>query len=149
MFRSVFLAISGLCLLGCSIHAPIVRYQASSVTSSTPEAIGIELEFEIANTNNELIKLIEYQYDVFAHGQHLYSGKQMALQSIPRWSTMQGTIPVVIRRSDLNGQQILDWNMTGSLRYNERGAFAETLLNSGLWKPSSQVYAHGVLEIPQ
>lgn len=149
MFKFVLSVITGCCLLGCSIHAPIVKYNASNVTSSTPEAIAIELEFEIANTNNAPIQLIEYQYDVYALGQHIYSGKQMALQSIPRWSTMQGTIPVVIRREDLHGQNVLDWNLSGSLRYIEQGAFAQTLMNSGLWDPSAPIHANGVFEIPQ
>ena len=139
----------GMFLCGCSLHAPIVNYTSAKITESTPEAIAVEVSFEIANTNNEPIELLVYEYEVIADGQHVYTGKQAALQTVPRWSIVQSSIPIVIRRDQIYSTNIFSWGLQGSLVYIEPDAFAQTLLDAGIFEPTTSLEASGAIEIPR
>jgi hypothetical protein len=137
-----------LCLvLGCGVRAPITQFQQSTTVEVTPEAVELQVEFEISNTNDKPLKLTSYRYTVQSDGSNVYLGKAAAEQTVPRWSSVRGSIPVVIRVDDFPGDNQIFWQLSGSLGYIPPTALAETLMKSGLWHPSTPVYAYGEVSI--
>ena len=145
----VLVIISILCSAqGCGVRAPLTQFTGSSVTQSTPEAIALNANFVISNTNDEPLKLKFYDYTVTADGRTVYRGRASAEQTVPRWATVKGSIPIVIRREYLPAIERVDWTLTGRLSYIPPTAIAETLLKSGFWEPTTSVHASDVLYIP-
>lgn len=134
--------------MGCGVRAPLTQFIGSSVTQSTPEAVALNANFEISNTNDEPLKLKFYDYTVMADGRTVYKGRASAEQTVPRWATVQGSIPIVIRREYLPAIDRVDWKLSGSLSYIPPTAIAETLLKSGFWEPTTSVHASDALSIP-
>ena len=149
MFRILFLLFSVLIIQGCGVRSPIARFKGAMVTQSTPEAIALTAQFEIANTNDEPLQLKFYNYTVTSGGRTVYRGMASAEQSVPRWSAMQSSIPIVIRREDMQGDGDTVWHLSGTLSYIPPKAMAETLLNIGIWEPSIQIRAEGVVDLPR
>jgi hypothetical protein len=123
-------------------------FQGATVTESTPDAIALQADFEISNTNDEPLELKMYEYTVFAGGRTLYSGVASAQQTVPRWATVHSSIPIVIRRDAIPYDGRVSWQLSGTLGYIPPTALAETLLKSGFMKPSTSIHAHGVFDIP-
>jgi len=136
-------------MYGCGIRAPITQFKSATITQSTPVAIVLNAEFEISNTNDEPLQLKYYEYSVFVDGRTVYHGSASAEQTVPRWSTIQSSIPIVIRRDDLHANDLITWQLSGTLSYIPPKAIAETLLNRGIWKPTTPVHAHGSFETPR
>ena len=134
--------------MGCSIRQPKTQFIGASVTQSTPEAFSLEVEFEIFNTNDQPLELMAYDYIVSANGLTMYNGLASAEQTIPRWSSIKNTIPVVFRRDEMIGLGEVSWSLSGTLGYVPPKAFSETLLTSGIWKPSTPIRAHGLVQVP-
>ncbi len=133
---------------GCGIRPPITQFQSVSLTESTPEAVALQVEFEIANTNDEPIQLKYYNYSVKGGGATLYRGKAVAWQTVPRWSTITSSIPIVVRRADVQGANLVSWQLSGSISYSPPTAIAKTLMNTGLWNPTASIHAYGDVAIP-
>ena len=148
MLRFCLLLLGMYALQGCGVRAPITQFTGLTITQSTPEAIALDAEFEISNTNDEPLKLKYYEYVVYAGGRTVYRGYASAEQTVPRWATIQSTVPFVIRRDDIQAGEAIEWQLTGSLSYIPPTALAETLLKTGLSKPTTSVRARGVIEIP-
>jgi len=136
-------------LTGCGVRAPLTQYTDARVTQSTAVAIAFDANFEISNTNDEPLKLKFYDYTVAANGKTVYNGRASAEQTVPRWATVRGSVPVVIRRENLSGEEEVLWTLSGRLTYIPPTAIAETLLNTGIWEPSIHVQARDSLQIPQ
>ena len=134
--------------VGCGVRAPLTVYTGSSVTESTSEAVALNAHFEISNTNDEPLKLKFYEYTVIADGNTVYKGRASAEQTVPRWATVQGTIPIVIRREFVSSLAQVDWQLSGKLSFIPPTAIAETLLKSGFWEPTTAVRASDALTIP-
>jgi len=126
----------------------VTQFKGVTFTQSTPEAIALSAEFEISNTNDEPLKLKQYNYVVYAGGRTVYRGIASAEQTVPRWATILSSIPIVMRREDIPMDVQLNWELSGHLSYIPPTALAETLLKSGLLKPTTSVHARGVIEIP-
>lgn len=148
MIRLLVFMVSYFVVTGCGVRAPLTQYYETTIIQSTPEAIAMEVEFDVSNTNDEPLRLTTYQYTVSAGGSTVYRGKYSAQQTVPRWSTVRSTIPIVIRRDAIRGSQHVAWRLSGSLGYIPPTEFAETLLKSGLWKPTTVVRAHGSATMP-
>jgi hypothetical protein len=140
-----------ICVLeGCGVRAPTVRFTGAEVTQSTTEAIALNAEFDISNTNDEPLRLDYYKYTVSAGNHTVYQGISVPNLTIPRWATISSSIPIVIRRDRLPaiGEQVA-WKLSGSLSYYPPSAIAETLMNLGIWKPKTTVHAREDLEVPR
>jgi hypothetical protein len=148
MNRTCFLLVCIFAFQCCGIRAPVTKFNGVTLTQSTQEAIALDAEFEISNTNDEPLKLKQYEYVVFAGDRTVYRGIAAAQQTVPRWATIVSTIPIVIRRVDLPQDEQFNWELSGHLSYIPPTALAETLLKSGLSKPTTPIRAHGVIEIP-
>lgn len=148
MFRVFLLVLTVVGFLGCGVRGPVTQFKGATVTQSTAEAIAMRVAFDVSNTNDEPLHLMMYEYTVTANGIMVYRGKASAEQTVPRWSTVQSHIPVVIRREYLLGQENAVWELSGSLGYVASDAIAETLFKTGLWKTTSQIRAHGSVPIP-
>ena len=148
MIRLLVFMVSYFVVTGCGVRAPLTQYYETTIIQSTPEAIAMEVEFDVSNTNDEPLRLTTYQYTVSAGGSTVYRGKYSAQQTVPRWSTVRSTIPIVIRRDAIRGSQHVAWRLSGSLGYIPPTEFAETLLKSGLWNPTTVVRAHGSATMP-
>lgn len=133
---------------GCGVRAPLTVYTGSSVMESTSEAVALNAHFEISNTNDEPLKLKFYEYTVTADGNTVYIGRASAEQTVPRWATVEGTIPIVIRREFISSVAQVDWKLSGRLSYIPPTAIAETLLKSGFWEPTTAVHASDALTLP-
>ncbi|MBC8523369.1 hypothetical protein H8D29_05525 [PVC group bacterium] len=147
MIKTILLFVS-FALSGCGVRAPIAQYHASQLTASTPDAISLVVEFNISNTNDEPIHLLQYKYLVTVNNSTVYHGLAQSQRTLPRWSTVAATIPVVIPREYLLATNDLSWRLSGSLEYVSSGALAETLLDSRLWKPSTSIGASDSFVIP-
>ena len=137
------LAFVSIGIFGCGVRAPLTQFVGSTVSQSTAEAIAMNVEFEISNTNDIPLQLMMYDYSVTANGKTVFRGKNSAQQTVPRWSTTLSTIPVVIRKEDIANAETVSWQLTGSLGYVPPDAFAEALLTSGLWETTTRISASG------
>ena len=142
------LMFTGICLFGCGVRAPLTQFTSSTITNTTSEAIEMDVEFEISNTNDLPIRLMMYNYTVTADGRTVFTGKSDAQLTIPRWSTTRSSIPVVIRKDAITDLENVAWELSGSLGYVPPSEFAEALRTSGLWETSTRVNAQGVVSIP-
>ena len=142
------LLFTGIGLFGCGVRAPMTQFTSSTITNRTPEAIEMDVEFEISNTNDLPIRLMMYNYAVTADGRTVFIGKSDAQLTIPRWSTTRSSIPVVIRKDAITDPESVTWKLSGSLGYVPPSAFAEALRTSGLWETSTRLNAQGVFSIP-
>ena len=133
---------------GCGVNAPVVNFETSSFTESTADAIAMGVTFEIANTNDVPLKLLMFNYEVSADGSHVYSGREAALATVPRWSTIHRSIPIVMRRNQVQQNDIVNWNLRGTLVYVEPDALTQTIHSLGIWIPSTSLHASGAIEIP-
>ncbi len=143
-----FLCVLLLLCTGCGPRPPVARFAASRVIEVLPEAVAFEVEFELSNTNDEPIELLEYTYTVHVGGQAVYSGRAGGGRTLPRWSAVRAAIPVVIRRDQLPGGGVVEWSLTGSLTYASPGALAETLLDSRIWRPAILIAASDRTPVP-
>ena len=142
------LGIAAMLAGGCGLRPPIATYSGSRVVESTPQAVAIDVEFELSNDNNESIELRDFTYAVTANGRHVYEGRQAAERTLPRRSIVHASIPLVIRRDDLPQSGDVDWRLSGSLGYVAPGAFAETLLDIRIWQPTTAISAADTTIIP-
>ena len=136
-------------LQACSVREPIAQFETASIVQSTPEAIALSAEFEISNTNDEPLKLERYTYTVYSKGKEVYQAERAAELTVPRWTSMKSSIPIVIRREDLGVSEQAAWNLQGSITYIPPTALAETLLQTGLWTPTTTIRAHGAFTVPR
>tara|TARA_B100001964_G_C14101265_1_gene539436 strand:+ start:193 stop:630 length:438 start_codon:yes stop_codon:yes gene_type:complete len=128
-------------VIGCGVRAPLTQFKGSSVTQVTPEAVSLNATFDISNTNDKPLKLKYYEYAVMSNGRTVYRGRASAEQTVPRWATVQNTIPIVIRTEYLKANQPVTWNLSGRLSYIPPTALAETLLKTGFWEPKTSIRA--------
>lgn len=147
MFRGILCLILLSCF-GCGPRPPVARFAASRVVEVLPEAVAFEVEFELSNTNDEPIELLEYTYSVHVNGQAVYSGRASGARTLPRWSAVRAALPVVIRRDQLPGGGVVEWSLSGTLTYASPGALAETLQDSRLWRPSIAIAASDRTSVP-
>ena len=146
----VFSALLCVCILqGCGVRSPIVRFTGAEVIESTPEAIALNAEFDISNTNDNPLRLNFYEYTVSMGNHTVYRGKTAPNLTVPRWATVKSLIPIVIRRDRLPpiGEQV-SWKLSGSLGYYHPSAISETLMNLHIWKSKASVRASEELEVP-
>ena len=141
------LLFTGICFFGCGVRAPLTQFTSSTITNTSSEAIEMNVEFEISNTNDLPIRLMMYEYTVTANGRTVYQGKSSVERTVPRWSTTSSSVPVVIRREAISNPENVKWELTGSLGFVPPIAFAEALRTSGLWKTSTRITAQGVVSI--
>ena len=135
--------------VGCGIRQPITQFKGATITQSTPEAVSFDVTFEIANTNGVPLQLQMYTYQVSACGGNVYTGLSSAEKTVPRSSSILSTIPVVIPRSLLLSRDSFTWQLHGSLGYIPPKAMSESLHDAGIWKPSTTVRAHGLIQVPE
>lgn len=143
----ILLLFTGICSSGCGVRAPLTQFTSSTITNTTSEAIEMNVEFEISNTNDLPIRLKMYNYAVTANGRSVFTGKSDAQLTVPRWSTTRSSIPVVIRKDAITDLESVAWELSGSLGYVPPNALAEALRTSGLWRTSTRVNAQGVVSI--
>jgi len=148
MVRGLLLITIMLACAGCGVRAPLTVYTGSSVAESTPEAVALDAHFEISNTNDEPLKLKFYKYTVTVNGSAVYRGRASAELTVPRWATVESTIPIVIRREFVSSLPEVDWKLSGRLSFIPPTAIAETLLKSGFWEPTTSVHASDALALP-
>ena len=146
---TLLFAFSCYCFVGCGVRKPVAQFQHASITQSTPEAFSLDVTFEVFNTNDEPLQLTMYTYVITAGGEVVYEGLASAEQSVPRWSSVVSSIPIVFRRESVVGKQQVAWNMEGTLGFIPPKAIAETLLDIGVWKPKTSVRAHGLVQVPE
>jgi len=137
-------------LQACGVRVPIVRFTGAEVSQSTAEAIALRAEFEISNTNDEPLRLKFYEYTVHADGHTVYRGRISPGLTVPRWTTVESHIPIVIRRENLTSVGTLTgWKLSGTLSYYPPSAIADTLMNLGIWQPKTSVRAQDEFEVPR
>jgi len=148
MLKTVLLVFTTLCCFGCGVRAPMTQFKGASISQSTPEAIALQVEFDVSNTNDTPLHMVMYEYTVEANGRTVYRGKASAEISVPRWSIVSSFLPVVIRRDDIFSSDEVAWQLSGTLGYVATNAMSETLYKSGLWKTTTPVRAHGSITVP-
>jgi hypothetical protein len=146
VFAILFLFVG---LVGCGVRKPMVQFKNATIMQSTPEAFSLEVAFEIFNTNDEPLKLLMYDYSVSANGSTVYTGLSSAEQTVPRWSSVVNSIPVVIRKEAVVGLDQIAWTLHGTLGYIPPKALAETMRDTGIWEPTASVRAHGRVQVPE
>ena len=148
MTRLFVLACIMMTCVGCGVRQPITHYRGTTITQSTPEAIAMDVEFEISNTNAIPLQLMKYNYAVSSGGQTVYVGFASAEKTVPHSSSIMSSVPVVIPRSVVFGKDSVSWKLVGTLGYIPPRAMSETLFETGIWKPSTSIRAHGLIEVP-
>ena len=131
--------------IGCSTRAPIATYQHAVATELNSDAGSFEVVFNVSNTNNEPIELLLYEYSVSVDGTHVFAGLHQAKLTVPRWSGIKSSIPIVIPTSAIKSKQG-EWSLSGTLSYIESDAFADTLMKAGFSKPSTSISARDTFD---
>tara|TARA_B100001750_G_C15113933_1_gene401519 strand:- start:86 stop:508 length:423 start_codon:yes stop_codon:yes gene_type:complete len=134
----------GNCFFGCGVASPLAQFTKSSILNTTSDALELNVEFEISNTNDSPIQLKMYTYAVTVNGDTVYKGKCSAELTVPRWSTATSSVPVVISKTEILDPSNINWSLMGSLEYVSPNAFAEALRTSGFLETSTKVNAQGV-----
>ena len=143
------LFIATLAATGCGTsRPPIAQYSSSTMIDSYPLAVSFDASFELSNTNDEPMKLVQYTYTVSVDGNTVYQGFAEAEQTLPRGSTTSTSIPIVVPRTYIIGQGTIEWHLRGRLDYLSHGALAETLFDSKLWQPSISIAASDSFVVP-
>ncbi|MCH2147215.1 MAG: hypothetical protein MK073_05305 [Phycisphaerales bacterium] len=132
-------------IFGCSTRAPIATYQHAVSTEIDSDAASFEAVFNVSNTNNEPIELLLYEYSVSVDGSHVFTGLHEAKLTVPRWSVIESSIPIVVPASALE-HSTGGWQLQGTLSYIESDAFADTLRKAGFSKPSTSVFARDTFD---
>ena len=122
-------------IIGCTTRAPIATYQHAVVSKFNSDAVAFDAVFAVSNTNKEPIELLLYEYSVTVDGDHMFTGLYEAKLTIPRWSIIESSIPIVIPAGAITAKQE-EWQVSGTLSYIESDAFADTLRKAGFSKPS-------------
>ena len=131
--------------IGCSTRAPIAAYQHAVATELNSDARSFGAVFKVSNTNNEPIELLLYEYSVSVDGARVFTGLHEAKLTVPRWSAIESTIPIVIPTSAIKSKQG-EWRLSGTLSYIESDAFADTLMKAGFSKPSTSISARDTFD---
>ena len=140
LYKVFFIAI--LVMTGCGAsRPPIAQYTSATIIDSYPSAVSFDVSFDLSNNNDEPLKLVEYTYTVSVDGNTVYHGFAEAQQTLPRGSTTTSSIPIVVPRAFISGQNIVVWHLKGKLDYLSHGALAETLFDSKIWQPSANFTA--------
>jgi len=146
MRKAYFLVFALFC--SCSARSPIATYVKSEIVAVSEDAVALDVTFSFANTNNEPIELLAFDYSVLAHNRKVYAGVHEAKLTIPRQSEIQNTIPVVISRPVFKKNVFLTWQLNGKVDYLAADALAKTLRSAGLSQPSSPIFAQDKMQIP-
>tara|TARA_B100001750_G_C15042267_1_gene367243 strand:- start:68 stop:511 length:444 start_codon:yes stop_codon:yes gene_type:complete len=132
----------------CSTRPPIATYIKSELVAVSADAVAFDVTFSFANTNNEPVELLAFDYSVFTNNRKVYTGLHEAQLTIPRQSEIQNAIPVVINRLVLTEDAFITWQLKGQVDYLAPDALAKTLRSAGLLQPSSSIFAQGKIQIP-
>ncbi|MEE2819739.1 MAG: hypothetical protein VX615_03910 [Planctomycetota bacterium] len=132
-------------IIGCSTRAPIATYQHAVASELNSDAASFDAVFTVSNTNNEPIELLLYEYSVSVDGAHVFTGLHEAKLTIPRWSFIESSSPVVVPARAIQTKQGV-WRLSGTLSYIESDAFADTLMKAGFSKPSTPISARDTFD---
>jgi hypothetical protein len=126
----------------------VAQYKEATISDSSLEAFAMDVEFEVFNTNDEPLQLMMYNYTVVANGAEVFRGHASAEKTVPRWSSTLSSVPVVIRRDLVGEHGHVVWSLHGTLGYVPTRELSVTLLETGIWKPTTSVRANGMIEVP-
>ncbi len=132
-------------IVGCSTRAPIATYQHAIAQELNSDAGSFDAIFKVSNTNNEPIELLLYEYSVSVDGAHVFSGLHEAKLTVPRWSVIESSVPIVVPTSAMKTKQGV-WRLSGTLSYIESDAFADTLRKAGFSKPTTSITAYDTFD---
>ncbi len=147
----VISSLTPLLLLGCSrFAAPRIEVVDASVEAQTDIAVQIGLVVEITNPNDEPIKLLACDYDLFVEGQRVYGGRRASEETLNQRSRRRLVFPAVVRYEQLHWPQTAPpsfaYRVSGTLHYSTPGELAETLLDTGLRRPKQGFSGKGTVE---
>ncbi|MBT8485019.1 MAG: hypothetical protein HKO59_09965 [Phycisphaerales bacterium] len=124
---------------GCaSYRPPDVVFAAARLGERTPDATRLDLEFEVANPNDESVELLELHYTVSVSGQAAYRGRHAAQMVLAARRRQMLSVPAVIP-ADVEGSVAASdaWGIAGELHYTTPGALADILLDTGVRRPKT------------
>jgi len=146
LLRSVCGCLTALILSGlggCSGYKdPSIRPAGATMVEKTDEAITLQLAVDLANPNNEPLKLLEFEYDVHVNGVRVHQGLRAAETTLAANGHKQVQIPAVVRYDTVqwmpDGIPVsATYAVRGQLRYVTPGEIAQVFFDTGVRKPSA------------
>lgn len=134
---------------GCGFTAgPNSSVGGASVVDRSLEAVRFDVEAVLENPNTEdALELRTVDYRVVVDGVGTYEGLRAAQATIAPGSVTTLRLPVILSASDVAGRDTLDWRLDGEVLYVAPGAFAETLLDTGVRRPKVRVTGRGTVRL--
>jgi hypothetical protein len=134
---------------GCSsFRPPSVQLVDAAVLEIGTDALQVGIELELANVNDEPMRLIELEYRLSVEGRGVFEGRRAAQATIARDGRRRIVLPAVVRFDDVewNGSvpPEIPYALTGTVLYIAPGELAEILLDTGLRRPRSTFTVRGM-----
>ncbi len=141
---------SGAEMAGCSsVPPPRFVVQGVSVTEQTGEGMVLSFVVEGENRNNKALPLREVNYGLSLDGREVFRGRRSAEVTLSRFGARTITLPVAIAitedRPAPKGE--VSYRFSGTVVYEVPGAFAETLFENRVRRPSASFSETGRLTI--
>jgi hypothetical protein len=135
-----------------SYRDPVLKVTGVTLGPRSDEAIPVDFTLELANPNDEPLKLLRFEYDLIVSGRRVYSGLRSAEATLNVHATRQITMPAVVRYDRLGIAAAdlaapLDFRLSGRLSYVPPGGFAQVLLDTGLHLPEAPFSDVGRLDV--
>jgi LEA14-like dessication related protein len=145
-------AMSGACV-GCSnLKQPSIAVVGATMGESTAQAATLNLALQLGNPNPEPLELLEFKYHVEVDGRRVYEGTRAAQMTLMRESTRAVEIPAVIPLESVGWSaaaipSTAQVRVSGTLRYIQPGAIAQTLFDTGVRRPRASFSGNSTVAI--
>jgi len=150
-FALIFLLAAA--LSGCSAYqSPNIDVRSPRVTEKTGEAIAIAFPLRLENPNADPIELQHFEYALTVDGQTVYHGRRAAQMTLHRNGDSSVELPAVIafQRVGWSAESHpaeVTYRLSGSLLYTTPGELAQTLLDTGVRRPTAHFSVNGAMTL--
>ncbi len=135
-------------LAACSsLRPPEISVSGASVAGSSDEGITLAFTLDAANASAAAIPLREVRYDVFLDGRLAFSGYRSPEATLRRFGVQQLYLPAAIPAAGI-GRPVgpVRYELRGEIVYQAPGAFAETLFDAELMRPTAAFSGAGTID---
>lgn len=135
---------------GCSrVEGPRLVVRGVSVTERTDEGMVLSFVVEGENRGGAELPLREVDYALWLDGREVFRGQRSAEATLSRYAARSITLPVAIAITEDHPAPTgaVAYRFSGRVVYEVPGAFAETLFENRVRRPSAGFFEAGTLTI--
>lgn len=108
----------------------------------------LTFELSAGNENDVSLPLRQMTYDLELDGKRVFSGTRSPEATLTRLRTHRVTLPAVVRVDESRPRPtgVVPYRLRGTLTYVTPGAFAETLFDAGVRRPTVDFSENGSID---